>query len=118
MFLQVVDRFQEDAINVCKCTETVGVVMAWVGLELRTPPRNKDNEGRNSCWSPKQDVRFSARGRKLRPPLNDLLAKGMNLDTVVLLIVVSILVKLGNYSWAFHQRESRRGLDITSVKIV
>jgi hypothetical protein len=61
------------------------------------------------------NIWFLTRGRNLSPPPHDLATKGVDLDSITLPIIMSILVENANNFWPFSYRESGWGLYIMSI---
>jgi hypothetical protein len=90
------------------------MLFLWLTLQQCTPPRHENNEGVNPSWSPKFYA-WPTRRTNLGPPLHDLTAEGVDINTIVPLITVSILVERADDRRTFRRWEFGWGLRIMSL---
>lgn len=93
MFLDLVYRHRQGAINIHEHMEAVHTFGIRLVLNQFAPPRHEDHKGIHPRGSPELNLWYSARGGDLTPPLRDLITEGMRLEMVIFSVIVCILLE-------------------------
>ena len=95
------DCHQDGAINFFKDSKAISKLGVWVAFEQRAPPAHQNNDGIDAGGAARVNVRRVASGPDFVPPLYNVSTEGSCFESVVLLIVVSILEKCTHHLWPF-----------------